>query len=126
MDHVLDDAVQILAPDGTLDRAALDALDLKDEDFRQLYRFMVVTRKVDLESTALQRQGELAVYPPLLGQEAAQVGSGYALGDEDFVFPSYREVGVAVTRGIDLVDYITSTAARGTAASPTRSASGSG
>jgi len=66
----------------------------------------VVTRKVDLEATALQRQGELAVYPPLLGQEAAQIGSAYALADEDFVFPSYREVGVAVTRGIDLVDYM--------------------
>lgn len=102
-----DGAVRILAPDGSVeDREAREALDLKDEDLRQLYRFMVITRKVDLESTALQRQGELAVYPPLIGQEAAQIGSGYALGDDDFVFPSYREVGVAVTRGIDLVDYM--------------------
>ncbi|HUG89084.1 MAG TPA: pyruvate dehydrogenase (acetyl-transferring) E1 component subunit alpha [Actinomycetota bacterium] len=102
-----DGGVRILAPDGTIeDREAREALDLKDEDLRQIYRFMVVTRKVDLESTALQRQGELAVYPPLIGQEAAQIGSGYALGDDDFVFPSYREVGVAVARGIDLVDYM--------------------
>lgn len=101
-----EDTVRILALDGSADQEAREALDLKDEDLRQLYRLMVVTRKVDLESTALQRQGELAVYPPLLGQEAAQVGSGYALGDEDFVFPSYREIGVAVARGLDLVDYM--------------------
>ena len=101
------EGVRILDPDGTVvDEEARAALDLKDEDFRQLYRHMAVTRAVDLESTALQRQGELAVYPPLVGQEAAQVGSAYALADQDFVFPSYREVGVAVVRGVDLVEYM--------------------
>lgn len=101
------DAAQILGPDGTVtDPEARASLDLKEEDLRALYRHMLVTRMVDLEATALQRQGELAVYPPLIGQEAAQVGSAYALGDEDFVFPSYREVGVAVVRGIDLVEYM--------------------
>ena len=102
-----DDAVQILAPDGTVvDPDARKSLELLDEDLRNMYRAMVVTRQVDLEATALQRQGELAVYPPLLGQEAAQIGSAFALGPEDFVFPSYREVGVAVVRGIDLVEYM--------------------
>ena len=101
------DAVRILDPDGkVVDPEARESLDLKEEDLRALYRFMALTRQVDLESTALQRQGELAVYPPLLGQEAAQVGSAYALGDEDFVFPSYRELGVAVVRGVDLVEYL--------------------
>jgi 2-oxoisovalerate dehydrogenase E1 component alpha subunit len=101
------DAVRILAPDGSVvDPEAREALDLKEEDLRALYRHMALTRQVDLECTALQRQGELAVYPPLIGQEAAQVGSAYALAEEDFVFPSYREVGVAVVRGIDLVDYM--------------------
>jgi 2-oxoisovalerate dehydrogenase E1 component alpha subunit len=101
------DAVRIIDPDGSIvDGEARKALDLKDEDLRALYRFMALTRQVDLECTALQRQGELAVYPPLLGQEAAQIGSAYALAEEDFVFPSYREVGVAVVRGIDLVEYM--------------------
>ncbi|MGH2739177.1 MAG: pyruvate dehydrogenase (acetyl-transferring) E1 component subunit alpha [Actinomycetota bacterium] len=101
------DALRILDPSGTVvDEEARTGLDLKDDDLRALYRFMVITRQVDLESTALQRQGELAVYPPLIGQEAAQVGSAYALGDEDFVFPSYREVGAAVVRGLDLVQYM--------------------
>jgi 2-oxoisovalerate dehydrogenase E1 component subunit alpha len=99
--------LQILAPDGTIvDPDARSSIGLKEEDLRQMYRAMLVTRMVDLEATALQRQGELAVYPPLIGQEAAQIGSAYALGDEDFVFPSYREAGVAVVRGIDLVEYM--------------------
>lgn len=67
---------------------------------------MVLARRADLEATALQRQGELAVYPPLLGQEASQVGSAYAMEAEDFAFPSYRELGVALVRGVDLVDYL--------------------
>jgi 2-oxoisovalerate dehydrogenase E1 component alpha subunit len=82
------------------------ALGLGEDDLRQLYRLMALTRKADLEATALQRQGQLAVYPPLIGQEAAQVGSAFALSDHDWIFPSYRELGAAVTRGIDLVEYL--------------------
>ena len=67
---------------------------------------MALTRKADLEATALQRQGQLAVYPPLIGQEAAQIGSAFALEASDWIFPSYRELGAAVARGIDLVEYL--------------------
>jgi 2-oxoisovalerate dehydrogenase E1 component alpha subunit len=79
---------------------------LKEEELRELYRLMVLARKADLEATALQRQGELAVYPPLIGQEAAQVGSAFALEESDWIFPSYRELGAAVVRGVDLVEYL--------------------
>ena len=106
MPSIDDDTVRILAPDGSVDEKAREGIDLKEEDLRQMFRFMVLARKVDLECTALQRQGELAVYPPLIGQEAAQVGSAYALGDEDFIFPSYREMAAAIVRGVDLVDYM--------------------
>jgi pyruvate dehydrogenase E1 component alpha subunit len=84
----------------------LTALGLKDEDLKQLYRLMALTRRADLEATALQRQGELAVYPPLIGQEAAQIGSAFALEESDWIFPSYRELGAAVVRGVDLVEYL--------------------
>jgi len=102
----LGEPFRIVAVDGTADDEAVSRLDLKDEDLRQLYRLMALTRRADLESTALQRQGQLAVYPPLIGQEAAQIGSAFALADEDFIFPSYRELGAALARGIDLVDYL--------------------
>src|SRR5438132_9549525 len=92
-----------LKGDSSLDPSSLG---LKEEELRELYRLMVLTRKADLEATALQRQGELAVYPPLIGQEAAQVGSAFALEESDWIFPSYRELGAAVVRGVDLVEYL--------------------
>jgi 2-oxoisovalerate dehydrogenase E1 component alpha subunit len=63
----------------------------------------VLTRRIDTEATALQRQGELGLWASCLGQEAAQVGSGRALGKQDFVFPTYREHGVAWCLGVDAV-----------------------
>ena len=62
---------------------------------------MVLVRRIDTESTALQRHGELGIWAQLLGQEAAQVGAGRALRPQDFVFPTYREHGVAWCRGLD-------------------------
>ncbi|WP_165986787.1 pyruvate dehydrogenase (acetyl-transferring) E1 component subunit alpha [Streptomyces sp. YIM 98790] len=70
---------------------------------RRMYRDMVLTRAFDAEATALQRQGELGLWTPLAGQEAAQIGSAHALRPDDFVFPSYREHGVAWCRGVDPV-----------------------
>ncbi|KAJ8144715.1 hypothetical protein OY671_002183 [Metschnikowia pulcherrima] len=72
----------------------------------RLHEDMVVARRIDAEATALQRQGELALWPPLLGQEAAQVGSARASRDDDFVFSSYREHAVARVRGAALVDLV--------------------
>ena len=61
----------------------------------------MLVRRVDAEATALQRQGELGIWASLLGQEAAQVGSGRALSPQDYAFPTYREHGVAWCRGVD-------------------------
>ncbi len=80
--------------------------DVDGAQLRQLYRDMVVVRRIDAEAVALQRQGELALWAPLLGQEAAQVGSAHALRPEDFVFPSYREHGVAYCLGVDPVQML--------------------
>jgi len=80
--------------------------DLTPETLLALYRDLVVVRRLDAEATALQRQGELALWPPLLGQEAAQIGSARALRDDDFVFSSYREHGVAHVRGVRPVDLV--------------------
>lgn len=80
--------------------------DVSDEQLGSLYEDMVVIRRIDTEATALQRQGELALWPPLLGQEASQIGSARALRADDFVFSSYRENGVAYCRGVDLTDIV--------------------
>lgn len=80
--------------------------DISEEQLCSLYEDLVVTRRIDTEATALQRQGELGLWPPMLGQEAAQVGSVRALRDDDFVFTSYRENGVAYCRGVKLTDIL--------------------
>ncbi|MGO1317294.1 MAG: pyruvate dehydrogenase (acetyl-transferring) E1 component subunit alpha [Cellulomonadaceae bacterium] len=79
---------------------------LDHADIRDLYRDMVLVRRFDTEATALQRQGELGLWAQCLGQEAAQIGSGRALAPQDYAFPSYREHGVALTRGLDLPEIL--------------------
>ncbi|MGW8567003.1 pyruvate dehydrogenase (acetyl-transferring) E1 component subunit alpha [Isoptericola sp. NPDC055881] len=93
---------RVVEPDNATYRSRVDHL--TSEDLRALYRDMVLTRRFDDEATALQRQGELALYAQGRGQEAAQVGSAYALAPQDYVFPSYREHGVLQARGVDPVD----------------------
>jgi len=75
---------------------------LTADDLRGFWRDMMVTRAFDTEATSLQRQGELGLWVPSLGQEAAQIGSGRAVREPDYVFPSYREHGVALVRGVDM------------------------
>ncbi|MET9349156.1 pyruvate dehydrogenase (acetyl-transferring) E1 component subunit alpha [Streptomyces termitum] len=93
--------VQLLTPAGERVQHPDYDIDLSAEELRGLYRDMVLTRRFDAEATALQRQGELGLWASLLGQEAAQIGSGRALRDDDYVFPTYREHGVAWCRGVD-------------------------
>ncbi|MET4224284.1 pyruvate dehydrogenase (acetyl-transferring) E1 component subunit alpha [Oerskovia enterophila] len=105
------DAVQLLDETGARHGSTqydrwLEGLDADPALALRLYEDMIVVRRIDAEATALQRQGELALWPPLLGQEAAQIGSGRALRTDDFVFSSYREHAVAYTRGVALVDLV--------------------
>jgi pyruvate dehydrogenase E1 component alpha subunit len=96
--------VQLLNPDGERvhhPEYSSYADHLTAEDLRGFYRDLALVRRVDAEATALQRQGELGIWASLLGQEAAQVGSGRAMAPQDYAFPTYREHGVAWCRGID-------------------------
>src|SRR5580693_3769956 len=95
-----DSFVQLLTPEGELVEHPDYKIDLTDDEVRGLYRDMVMIRRLDTESTSLQRQGQLALWAPLRGQEAAQIGAGRALGADDFAFPGYREHGVAWCRGV--------------------------
>lgn len=104
-----DGLVQLLTPRGVrIDDPRYSPLvsHLTAEHLRDMYRDMVLVRRFDSEATALQRQGELGLWAQCLGQEAAQIGSGRALRPQDYVFPSYREHGVAHVRGLDLTDIL--------------------
>jgi 2-oxoisovalerate dehydrogenase E1 component alpha subunit len=95
--------VQLLTPEGERVDHPHYRIDLSAEEYRGLYRDLVLVRRIDTEAMALQRQGELGLWASLLGQEAAQVGAGRALTAGDFAFPTYREHGVAYCKGVDPV-----------------------
>ncbi|WP_051218037.1 pyruvate dehydrogenase (acetyl-transferring) E1 component subunit alpha [Nocardioides insulae] len=95
------DYVQLLTPEGVRVEHPDYSLDPSPELLRCFYRDMTLTRRIDVEATALQRHGELGIWAQLLGQEAAQIGAARALAPQDFVFPTYREHGVAWVRGVD-------------------------
>jgi pyruvate dehydrogenase E1 component alpha subunit len=97
------DLVQLLTTEGERVEHPDYPLELSGDQVKDLYRDLVLVRRIDFEAIALQRQGELGIWASLLGQEAAQVGSGRALGPRDMAFPTYREHGVAWCRGLDPV-----------------------
>ena len=92
--------VQLLNPEGELAPHAEYESSLTAVEIQGLYRDMAIIRRLCNEATSLQRQGELALWAPLQGQEAAQIGAGRAMAPNDFSFPSYREHGIAWTRGV--------------------------
>lgn len=100
---------RLIAPDGQrLHDPDLDpwVADVFEEQLLGLYEDMVLARRIDTEAVALQRQGQLVLWPPLIGQEAAQIGSARALRSDDFVFSSYRENAVAYVRGVTMTDML--------------------
>ena len=99
--HPEPDMVQLLTPEGQRVAHPDYPLDITDDEIGALYRDLVLVRRIDTEAIALQRQGELGLWASLLGQEGAQIGAGRALRAQDMAFPSYREHGVAFTRGVD-------------------------
>ncbi len=89
--------LQILDEDGNVDESLEP--DLSDDELLELYTLMKRARRLDEKAIALQRRGEIGTYAPAIGQEAAQVGSAYALRDEDWMVTSFREQPAYLTRG---------------------------
>ncbi|MEA1903841.1 MAG: thiamine pyrophosphate-dependent enzyme [Actinomycetota bacterium] len=78
------------------------ALGLTDEQVIEMYRLMLMARRIDDRMWALQRQGRAAFVLGSSGHEAAQVASVFALDkDRDWLLPYYRDMGVGLAWGID-------------------------
>jgi len=92
--------VSVLRDDGTLDPA--HDPHLGDDEVKFLYRHLVETRQLDERFVALQRQGRIGFHVGSLGEEAAILGSAYAMRKNDWLFPCYREFGAALMRGFSL------------------------
>jgi pyruvate dehydrogenase E1 component alpha subunit len=101
-----DGFIQLLTPEGERRDDPRYPLDVSTEQLLAMYRDMVIVRRLDAEGFALQRQGELGLWIPCYGQEAAQIGAAHALGPADVAFPSYRETGVAYCRGLGPADLL--------------------
>jgi pyruvate dehydrogenase E1 component alpha subunit len=71
---------------------------LDESDFLELYRGLVLLRTYDERSLVYHRQGRIGTYAIFWNHEAMQVGSVYALADEDWIFPSYRESAIGLLR----------------------------
>ena len=101
-----EELVQLLTPEGERITNPDYESTLGGDEILGLYRDMVIIRRLCNESTSLQRQGQLALWAPVQGQEAAQIGAGRALAPMDFTFPTYREHGIAWCRGVPPADML--------------------
>lgn len=99
-DPLKGERLQILDESGRVDGALLPPLE--DKDLLAMYRFMVLARVADEKAIHLQREGRMGTYAPLRGQEAAQVGSAYAVERSDWVFPLYRDMASMLIKGMPL------------------------
>ena len=90
----------VLREDGSI--IAGNDPELEPETVLRLYETMVLVREFDRRMLALQRQGRIGFYGPILGQEAATVGSVAAFEARDWIFPALREGAAAMMRGLPL------------------------
>ncbi|GAB7017266.1 pyruvate dehydrogenase (acetyl-transferring) E1 component subunit alpha [Halostagnicola bangensis] len=95
---------QVIRPDGSFDSDRVP--DLDDEALRDLYRWMLLQRVYDNRATKLQRRGKLGTVASGRGQEAAIIGSGFALSDDDWIFPYGREAGAMLMHGLSMRDLL--------------------
>ncbi|ASS76690.1 pyruvate dehydrogenase (acetyl-transferring) E1 component subunit alpha [Tumebacillus algifaecis] len=85
-----------------IDQEQADANTVSTDQLIDMYRWMITVRHFDRRAVHLQRSGRIGTYAPLEGQEAAQVGCGFALEKRDWLFPTYREHGVSMVHGLPM------------------------
>src|SRR5438094_1857145 len=73
---------------------------LDEDDLLELYRQLVLLRTYDERSLVYHRQGRIGTYAIFWNHEAMQVGGVFALEDDDWIFPSYRESAIGLLRGM--------------------------
>lgn len=106
------ETLQLLESDGrivhgeTYDQYWPYVAQLSDAELALMYETMAITRALDLEAGNLQRQGQMALWVPAVGQEGCQVGAAMASRPQDTIFPAYREHSVARLRGVSMLEII--------------------
>jgi pyruvate dehydrogenase E1 component alpha subunit len=100
-----DEPIRILDEDGTVCPGA-EVPDLSDAALLEMYEDMRLARAFDQRAISLQRQGRIATHAPMAGQEGSQVGAGYALDADDWLFPTYRDHAAKYVHGMDLASLL--------------------
>ncbi|HDX9633171.1 3-methyl-2-oxobutanoate dehydrogenase subunit alpha [Bacillus cereus group sp. MYBK108-2] len=78
-----------------------EELGLSDEQVLEMFRTMLLARKIDERMWLLNRAGKIPFVISCQGQEAAQVGAAFALDREkDYALPYYRDMGVVLAFGM--------------------------
>ena len=95
-----------LSPQGEI-LGTLPAFATNARELIPLYRGMVLNRTMDTKAVALQRTGRLGTYPVALGQEGVLVGVASAMRHDDVLFPTYRDNGALLWRGVTVDEILT-------------------
>lgn len=97
------ETVKYIDEDG---KALKDDIPVNKNELIDMYTWMVKARVFDTRAMKLQRQGRIGTYAPMQGQEAAQIGSAFAMRKSDWVYPSYREIGVSIVKGVPMSQFL--------------------
>ncbi|WP_269411502.1 pyruvate dehydrogenase (acetyl-transferring) E1 component subunit alpha [Lentibacillus daqui] len=93
------DRVQLLNEEGKINNPSSD-MPISNDTMLHMYKWMKKARLMDEKLLRMQRQGRIGTYAPLSGQEAAQVGSAFALEKSDWLCPSYRDLAACMVHGM--------------------------
>ncbi|MEN1970150.1 thiamine pyrophosphate-dependent dehydrogenase E1 component subunit alpha [Lentibacillus sp. N15] len=86
-----------------------EALGISDEQVLNMFKTMLLARKIDERMWLLNRAGKIPFVISCQGQEAAQVGAAFALDrNKDYVAPYYRDMGVVISFGMTAQDLMLS------------------
>ncbi len=99
-----EDCFRVLSEDNIADPKVEPRL--SETQLLKMYENMVQSRVLDDRGMMLQRQGRIGFYVPAFGQEAITTGTAAALKPSDWVFPSYREPGLFLYRGVNVLEMI--------------------
>ncbi len=98
------DYFQVMDENGKID-AQLFPKDLDDSKIVEMYKSMLFARNLDAKTLSLQRQGRADTFAPLIGEEATQIGTAFAMRKDDILVPNFRQHGVYLARGLPLEYY---------------------
>ena len=94
---MVDDVLRVLSDD--IDTVDADGPRLSDDELVKLYEALSTVRALDESAARLHAEGQVGFYVGCAGLEALSVGAGFAIGAEDWVFPSHRDLGMYLLRG---------------------------